>query len=231
MKHVFFASISLAVFAAACSTTVVNQPGDGDGGVSPAPTGTTAPGTDASTPTPTTPPPASTTDAQVEVGAACPAFGACGGTLDGTYDYTGGCLGDLLAPARARCPSLDASKAKVAVRGSLHFSGAALSRNIQSTVSGSVVFPATCTAGQCAAVESSLVQAGFPGTKCSGSSDCTCTLSRVDTRKDTTTFTTNGTTVTTGDGEAYEICAKGADLAYSGTSAGAEDGTWTLKKR
>lgn len=232
MKTSILVLASFALLGVACSATVINEPGSGDGGTSPTPTGTgtsTPPGVDGSTPG--TVPPASTVEAEVEVGATCPAFSACGGSLDGTYDYSGGCLGDLLANARKQCPSLDASGVKVVVKGSLHFSGAALDRNVVSTVSGVLKFPAACTSGQCAVVETALKSAGFPTASCTGSSSCDCTVSRVETTKNKTTFTTAGSTVTTGDGESYEICAKGSDLTYTGKSAGSEEGNWTLKKR
>lgn len=224
---------SFALLGVACSTTVINDPGAGDGGASTSPTGsstsTTTPGADGSAPSAV--PPASTVEADVEIGATCPAFTACGGSLDGTYDYSGGCLGDLLADARKQCPTLDSSGVKVVVKGSLHFSGGVLDRNVVSTVSGVLAFPAACAAGQCGVVETALKGAGFPTAKCTGSSACDCTVSRVETTKNKTTFTTAGSTVTTGDGETYEICAKGADVTYRGKSAGSEEGSWSLKKR
>jgi len=231
MKNAILVLASLALLGVACSTTVVNNPGE-DGGATTAPSGTgTTPTGDASTTPPGTVPPASTVEAAVEVGAACPAFTACGGALAGTYDYTGGCLGDLLAAARARCPSLDTSKVKVVVKGSLHFAGAALTRDVASTVSGVLGFPASCTAGQCGAVETALKQAGFPTATCSGTAACDCTISRSETTKNATTFTVSGSTVTTADGESYAICVKGAELTYTGKSAGAEEGSWSLAKR
>lgn len=48
---------------------------------------------------------------------------------------------------------------------------------------------------------------------------------------DATTYTIDNGIVTTGDGDQYSICEKGAELAYAGKSAGSEEGSFTLKKR
>jgi hypothetical protein len=223
-KAILFFSMAAAL--GACSVTTTDS---SDGGSSGADGGTT---TEASTTIPGTVPPTSTSEASVAFGATCPAFAACGGALEGTYDYTGGCVADLLADAKKQCPALDASGANVSVKGSLHFVGAnALARDVTATVSGTLKFPASCTGGQCAAVAAALKSAGFATASCSGATSCDCTILRSETTKNATTYTTSGSTVTTADGETYATCVNGPLFTYSGKSAGAEDGTWTLKKR
>ena len=98
------------------------------------------------------------------------------------------------------------------------------------TGGGSITLPAACAAGQCAAIESEL-KGAFDSVSCTGSSSCDCTISKTEVETDATTYTIQGSVVTTADGDEYSICEAGADLSYSGKSAGSEEGTFTLKKR
>jgi hypothetical protein len=185
-------------------------------------------GSDASADSSTNPP-ASSKEVDVAINGTCPAFTACGGSLDGTYDYASGCVTDIFAQAKAQCPTLDTSGVKATVKGSLYFKAPALTRDGVTKVSGQIVFPASCTAGQCAAVQAAL-KGAFDTITCTGASACTCTISKTELVKNATTYSLAGSTVTTGDGETYEICATGSDLKYSGKAA-AEDGVWGLTKR
>jgi hypothetical protein len=232
-RLITIASASLLVTLVACSTTIDNSnPPGSSSGTSGTPGSPGSPGANGGVdggPSTTTPPP-SAIEGDVSVGGTCPTFAACGGSLDGTYDYTAGCITDVFASAREQCAALDTTNAKVVVSGTLYFTESALKRKATVKTSGSIVFPASCTAGQCATVEAAL-KSSFDSVTCSGSTDCTCTLSRTDTVDNATTFTVSGSTVTTGDNETYAICAKGDALDYSGKSAGSEEGFWSLKKR
>ena len=131
-KVVLLFSVTAAFLGLACSVTTTETPNDGGAAAT---DGGTTTSSDGSSTAPNKVPATSTTEAKVVVGAVCPAFTACAGTLDGTYDYTGGCLGDLLADAKKQCPALDASGAKVVVTGSLHFLGGnALTRDVTSSL-------------------------------------------------------------------------------------------------
>ncbi|HSO33247.1 MAG TPA: hypothetical protein VLT33_12025 [Labilithrix sp.] len=233
MRHTGFALLSvLATFAvAACSTTTTGSGGSSSGGSPDGGTAPVTPGTDAGgAETSTSLPPPSASEANVDLDGTCPAFSACGGSPQGTYDYTAGCVSDAVSAVKTQCPAADTSGLKVTVRGSLHFVGAALTRDAVSTTSGTIVLPATCSQGQCAAVESALKSA-FDSATCTGSAACTCTVKRTDTTKDATTFAVSGNTLTTADGDSYAICVAGSSLKYQGRSAGAEDGLWELTKR
>lgn len=197
---------------------------DPDGGSSSSSSSSNTNGPSSGEPTP------SQTQAEIDIDGTCSAFAACGGNPQGTFDYTGGCIEDVFRQAREACPALDTTKATVKVKGSITFIGNALKRNVTLTTSGTIVFPASCTYGQCAMVEQQLKSA-FASASCSGSTDCTCTVSRTDTEVDGTTYTISNGVVTTADGDQYSLCEKGADLSYSGVSAGSEQGTFTLKKR
>ena len=235
MRVVGLAFVSVvAALSVACSVT---SNGDGSSGGSSG--SSTTPTGDASTsgdsPTggdggPATTPPPSSKEADVVFDGTCSAFAACGGSPQGTYDYTAGCLTDAFAAAKAQCPTLDTTGADVKVKGSLHFLGPALSRDAVVTISGTIVVPSAGSAGQCATVETAL-KGAFDTVSCTGIAACTCTIYNTEIVKSSSTFTVAGNTVTTGDGESYEICATAASLKYSGKSLGSEDGHWELTKR
>jgi hypothetical protein len=156
----------------------------------------------------------------------------CGGNPQGTYDYTGGCVADPFASLRTQCPTLDTSGVTVTVTGTIYFVGSALHRNVKLAATGTVNVPASCAAGQCAAAQAGLQGAGITAT-CTGSSSCSCTISKTDTNTAATTFTISGNTLTTADGENYDICEKPGTgkLTYKGTSTKSESGSWELTKR
>jgi hypothetical protein len=234
MRLTVFALLSIVI--AACSSTTNNGTGGGSSSGGTSDGGPVTPGSDGGGggggggDGSTTVPAPSTTEASVDLDGTCPAFTACGGAPQGTYDYTGGCIADALAAVRAQCPTVDASGLKVTVRGSLTFVGDALTRDAVAVTSGTLVLPATCSQGQCAAVQSALATA-FDSASCTGTTACTCTVKRTDTTKNATTFSVAGTTLTTADGDSYAICSAGSSLKYQGKSAGAEDGLWELNRR
>jgi hypothetical protein len=232
MKHVSLGSACVVLgllVACSSSSTTSNSSSSGSSGTtsSSGSSGTTS----SSGSSGNTEPAASTTAADVQLGGTCPAFTPCGGSLSGTYDYTGGCVADALSSLKTACPTADTSKLTLKVTGSIYFlANAALHRNVTAVLGGSLTIPQACSFGQCATAQSQLTASGLTAT-CTGTTDCTCTVSKTDKQTSATTFTVNGNTVTTGDGDTYDICLSGADLTYKGTAAGSEDGTWTLKQR
>jgi hypothetical protein len=229
-------AVVVGSFASLVACTIQNPPPDNGGSSS---GGTTSSG-GSSPSTPSNPeggttqnnevPAPSQTAAEVDIDGSCSAFAACGGNPQGTYDYTGGCIEDVFAGARGACPALDTTKATVKVKGSITFAGNALTRDVTVMIGGSLTLPESCTAGQCAAIEAELKNA-FDSVSCTGTGACTCTISNTENEKDATTYTIQGSLVTTADGDQYSICEKSADLSYSGKSVGSEQGTFTLKKR
>lgn len=222
MKRALLAVSGLVVLVA-CSSTTTTTSGSSSGGSSGNGSSSGSSGSEA--------PPASTTSATVDVDSSCPAFTPCGGNPSGTYDYTGGCV-DVFASVRGMCSGIDASGVKVTLKGSIYFlAGNALKRDVTIDVSGTVLFPASCVANVCTAAEQGL-QSTFPGATCTqAGTNCSCTIQKSTTNTNSTTFTVSGNTVTTNDGETYEICDQDGTLQYSGKSAGAEKGSWTLAKR
>jgi hypothetical protein len=138
---------------------------------------------------------------------------------------------DALATVRKQCPSIDATGVQATVKGSIYFLGTALERDVTAAVSGTLVIPAACSAGQCPTVEAALKSAFDTATCTAQAGGCSCPISKIDHVVDATTYTLNGNTVTTDGGEVYSICESASTLTYNGSSAGAEKGTFTLKKR
>lgn len=233
------------VSAMACSVTTGGSdgPGSGTDGSSSGGEGTGAssgnPGSSSgSSGTPASPtvdakhpPPAASSAAPVEINATCPAFAACDANPIGTYDYTSGCIGDVFADARKQCPAMQAVGVTADVVGSITFDGVALARNVTADVSGTLVFPADCTLGQCAEVESAL-KSGFDSASCTAQSGgCSCVVKKKSVTNDYATYSIDGSTLTTSGGDTYDLCEKSGTLSYSGKSAGAETGSFSLAKR
>lgn len=201
-----------------------DPPAGSDGGTSGSDAGQ---GGDSST---TEKPPASTTPVTVDIDGTCPAFTPCGGNPQGTYDYVGGCVEDVFAEVRNECPGLDSSGASVTGKGSIYFIGNTLHRNVSTTISGTIVLPAACAAGQCALVAAQLTPL-FGSVSCTGTASCSCTINHTVTTDDVTTYSISGNVAVTQDGATYEICENGSDLEYKGAGPGSEEGTYQLKKR
>jgi hypothetical protein len=185
------------------------------------------------TPSPPVKPPPSTSKGEVTFGAACDAVVPCGGTLAGTYDYTGGCMGDVFADFEELCPGIDPSGLALSVAGSLYFFGNELSRAVTTTISGTMVYPAACAElfGGCDALETALASDLGTASCTAGVAACSCELAGSKTDTSTTTFTVSGNTATTADGGSAELCVAGSELSYVGNLFDDEEGTWKLKKR
>jgi hypothetical protein len=223
-------------FSVACTVTTTEGPApSSDPSPDPSGTGTgkappPAPGNPSDV-SAKNPPAASTVPGAVELNNACPGFVGCSANPIGTYDYKGGCIGDVFAEARQQCPAMQTVGVKADVVGSITFDGAALARDVNAHVSGKLVFPSDCTLGQCGAVENAL-KGAFDSAKCvPQAGGCQCDVSKTSTTKDLAAYTISGTTLTTDDGETYDICETGSSLSYHGNSAGSESGSWSLAKR
>ena len=75
------------------------------------------------------------------------------------------------------------------------------------------------------------LKSSFDTVTCTGSGACTCTIAKTTSVKNATTFAVSGNSVTTDDGESYQICAQTNTLRYAGKSLGSESGSWELVKR
>jgi hypothetical protein len=234
MRSFVILGSSVAIALAACSSTSTGtSSGDDAGATSSSSSSSSSGGSSGASSSGSSGTPAPSTNAvEAEIDATCPSFTACGGTLEGTYDYTAFCAGDLFADFRKQCPGLDTSAAKATIKGSIYFlANSALQRNVTVDVSGSVSFPSSCAGGSCAAAEAALKQ-GFPTSTCTvAGANCTCTVSKSETNTQATTFTVTDNTVTTADGDEYDFCEQGGKLTYEGKTSQSEDGVGELQKR
>lgn len=173
----------------------------------------------------------SQTAANVSFGS-CVAPAACGGAVEGTWDYAGGCIDDPFAAVKQQCPSATTSNVTGSIAGTVNFVGDGLYRKAKASFSGTITLPVTCTMGApCSAIQSAMTSA-FDTVTCTGTSSCDCVVtSHVDV-EDATTFTVSGNTLTTADGNTYDYCVAGAQMTERQTNSNAtERGNFSLKKR
>ncbi len=237
------AAVSAAV---ACSSVPANSDA---GTTTPTPsstaTGTTAPDTgappvDASASAPDTavplPPPA-TFDI---TSGTCVETPSCGGSLEGTWDYSAACVPtNALSGLASACPTASFTKLAGKMSGRLTVRGNVIERKATVAVNADVTVPAACAqpVGGCAGV-SAVLRAG-PGVKsanCTGTGSCDCTIDAdLVLDKSGTTFTTSGNTLTTSDGDEYSYCVTGGKLTHKQTKSGnpnrSEIGNYEATKR
>ena len=109
----------------------------------------------------------------------CPAAPTFGGTIvDGTYDYTTGCIADPWTQAKQNCPTLQVSNEQGTVKGCITFASNVVTRNVQSTYSATLDVPTSCLlGGSCQQLQGAL-KAYFTTAECSpASTGCTCNVS------------------------------------------------------
>lgn len=168
----------------------------------------------------------------------CPAFTPCGGTLTGTWFYTGICVtyAELIGQAGSACPSATASGGSGTASGVVYFSGSTVTRRLTGSASGTVKVPAACVGGQtCATVQSLLATLGLSGTCATdGSGGCDCSVtSPLNIDQTAAVYTVSGNNLITGTpSHTYGFCVSGTTLQYKDTTASqAEFGVATLQKQ
>lgn len=254
MKRWFLLAIPAVTLGfAACSGKTDEVPTDA--GTADAPTATatttgtstatgTSTGTGAPDAAPTLPAP---TPFSVVTGA-CTETPPCGGTLEGTWDYTAGCIpsADLdrfTSEIRRQCPTATTGTVTGNMAGRITFAGNKVTRTAEATLTAPVLLPAECVAqanGNCNLVALAIRQ-GSGGmvsnvscTAAGGGCDCRIAFG-IGADKSGTTFTTNGDTLTTSDGDQYSYCVTGNKLTHTRTAAGAgspqEPGHYEATKR
>jgi hypothetical protein len=165
---------------------------------------------------------------------------SCGGVLDGTWDYSAACVPtNALSGLASACPTASFTKLAGKMAGRLTVQGNVIERKATLAVNADVTVPASCAqaVGGCAGV-SAVLRSG-PGVKsanCTGAGSCDCTLEAdLVLDKSGTTFTTNGNTLTTSDGDEYSYCVTGGKLTHKQTKSGtpnkSEIGNYEATKR
>ncbi len=173
----------------------------------------------------------SQTPANISFGS-CQAAAGCGGDVQGTWDYTGGCIDDPFAAVKQQCPSATTANVQGSIAGTMNFVGAALYRKGKASFSGTITLPAACTmSASCSTIQSAMSSA-FDSVTCTGTTSCDCVVKGHTDVDDASTFTTSGNTLTTQGGNTYDYCVKGGQMTERQTDTNAaEPGNFTLQKR
>ncbi|MGE0786755.1 MAG: hypothetical protein AB7S26_13870 [Sandaracinaceae bacterium] len=139
----------------------------------------------------------------------CDALSPCGGNVEGVWVYDDVCVA-MPMPDLSACPQARIEDLAGTAQGCVELDGTMVDRDVTTTVSFTVVVPASCTLGLgCTAIESALgVTCAVDGT------DCRCPISETYTASNTDTYTVAGSVLTTGDGHQYDFCVGGAGLSY-----------------
>ncbi|HRG96455.1 MAG TPA: hypothetical protein PLR99_09415 [Polyangiaceae bacterium] len=220
------ALLGVTVAVAACSSTTSTS----DGGTAPTATttGTTptatpdASATSTGTTPPALPPPASFA---VTVGT-CTETPPCGGSLEGTWDYSAACAPDTaFSEVTKACPTATLTKLSGTASGRLTIVGSSLTRKGTLALKAEINVPTECAtpAGGCSGLATAIKAAGVKSATCAAGAggSCDCTIENdVALDKTGTTFTTNGNTLVTSDGSEYSYCVAGSKLTHKQTKAG-----------
>ena len=161
------------------------------------------------------------TPISIDFSGKCPAFAACGGSgVVGAWDYTGVCLDDPFTAVKQQCPSTTVKNLVGTVRGRVTFTAQTVNRVSKVDFSATLNLPASCTAGQCSAIEGSLKGAFDSATCVAAAGGCDCTISSSQTRGQTDGYSVQGTQIVISDGGKYDFCMSGSKMSYqpSGTS-------------
>jgi hypothetical protein len=206
---------------AACSSSPTTNGGDGGGGTD----GQVQNNPDSSNTGGPSP-------ANVDLKDSCPSFTPCGGSVEGTWDYTGGCAEIDLSQLKQACSGITVSDMSATVTGRVVFDAVQVVRQYTATGKAKISVPAVCAqpAGGCTVLQTEMGN----GTTCSddGSGGCNCNFTTTTSDDKTDTYTVQGDTVVTGDGNSYDFCVSGGSMTYRHSSGGSpEHGSFTLTKR
>ncbi len=230
----FAALVAVAACSGTTPTTTTEAGAEGGGVPDASPPRDTAPPDTA----PALPPPASVP----LTSGACPGFEPCGGALEGTFDYSAGCIPDnALSQVNEQCKTAKFSNLKGTISGRITFAGGKVVRKANVAIAADLNVPGECTAllqNNCQIVGGYLAtvmksanckEAAAPATGC----DCKAELDLDDDRNDT--FTVSGNTLRIGSGDEYEYCVKGGQVAHrqsrAATAQSIEPGIFQAQKR
>jgi len=218
-------TFSFVLFAslAACSSSPTTNPGN-DGGGSDGPTQKS----DSST---TGGPSAATVDLKES----CPTFTPCGGSVEGTWDYTSGCAELDLSQLKQACSGITISDTSATVTGRVVFGAGQVNRTYTATGQAKLFVPAVCAqpAGGCTVLQSE-IQSGGDTATCTddGNGGCNCNITSTTSDDKIDSYTVQGDTIVTGDGNSYDFCVSGGSMTYRHSSGDSvEHGSFTLTKR
>ena len=148
----------------------------------------------------------------------CTALTACDASVVGNWEFTQGCLDDVLGAAREQCPGvrLDSSTGKMS--GTVAFTDTEVTRALSFYGDASVFIPSACTQGYACALIGPAIPTAIPGAtgKCrdaTGGGGCSCSVHlEYQDNSGPVGYTRAGGVVTTTAGDTFEVCATGPAL-------------------
>ncbi len=165
----------------------------------------------------------------------CPAAPTCGGAIvDGTYDYTTGCIPDPWAQAKTYCPTMQVSNEQGTVQGCITFASGLATRDVQSSYSATLDVPSACLVGgtTCAKLQGYLAPY-FTSATCSPTTGgCSCSVSTQYAGQGAVTYTTSNNQVVTSTNNHYDYCMGTGSIDMQWVSGpNPEPGIYTLTKQ
>ena len=215
--------------ADASSTDASSPDATSDGSILPPPDAS-GPFADAATTPPWVP-------LDVRTDTACPALAACGGSVVGGWNVSGGCI-DLPVPSDLmRCPGARVSSTSGRARGTVTFGPLIAQRAAEWIVEAEVFIPALCAAvvGGCGAIQSA-IRGTIPDSACvtTTAGDCRCAVRQQGSISDGDGYVTRANQIVSASlRKTWDYCVDGTRLRYrdvSGTGT-REPGTIELTRR
>ena len=174
--------------------------------------------------------------------AACdPGFGAataCGGDLEGSWNYQSACSSTPLGAAiRDACDQANIRAERfLSGMGNLSITGGSFALMVQTDVEVEATIPTSCAQGLGCAVIEQAIESGSPGSQASCTSsgaDCDCRVTGTVASTSSGQVSTNGgvATVTTSNGtEQYYFCVEGGSLSYRRFDNGDDNPVFVLTR-
>jgi len=172
-------------------------------------------------------------------GSSCGSFSACGGSLDGTWQFDSACIsGDIVAATAAQAGLPSAcngflKSVQTTTTGTVTFASGTQTNNVTTTVLEGFVYTPAClsaeaggtvavTASVCTQLQTSITArlSGSTATCSFVSGNCNCSVTYVSTDTSTNTYTISGNTlVPSGSSDPLDYCVSGTTLRGSETSS------------
>ena len=181
-------------------------------------------------------------ESNITVGEGCDPLEPCGGDIEGTWTYEGGCvdweqLGFDAADLEAWCP--DATwETTGSVTGTVTFDDGVVTRDATVSSVTDVTLPEECLTSiavdpaiACPLI-GTVIADNMPGAVCSvDGTDCVCTGTYTADNWDAASYTIDDSTLTLDNGRTFDYCTDGSTLRYQETGDAAEPGIYDLSQQ
>lgn len=168
----------------------------------------------------------------------CPAKTPCGGDPKGTWKYAaGGCIDEV--DFSSFCEAAVIKETNLKARGIIAIGATDFERAIEGTMSVKFEVPRSCLLDAECAVIGSLLKTpppngpGLSAGTCkpaAAAGVCECEGTKKISDKRATTYTIDGNTLNTADGEIYDYCVEGNQMTYRQSFEGLVEGNVVMTK-